>query len=265
MIVVYEASGDRVARLADAFLPHRLHVARDWREFERLAPSAVCSVVALEWLHEGEGPALLRRFGRRYPCHPVILVTRGCMDNARHLHHVMVEEVLWLADVERTLPAALRRIGATGPQQALASLLAGARHLPRSLREALGHACLAPRPVYSVADLAAAVHCDRTTLCLQWRKAVGPAAPLRLVDFLGLLLLVHASRRRLAGRKWQEVAGELDVHEHTLRRLSTRLVGSHARRSVDEDALQVTATLHAFVHGYLLPAAPAEDDAPTAA
>ena len=251
MIVFFEKDSPRLDRcLAEASFPV-CRTVRDWREFERLAPRAVCSVVRIEWLDEGEDVAQLNRFRRRFPSHPVVLATRGCMENARHLRSVVVDEVVWLADAGSTLAEAVQRARVCGSLHALAAMLGGAQHLPRSLRAALVHACLAHRPVYSVADLAAAVHCDRTTLCLQWRKAAGPETTLRLVDFLALVLLLHASRRKQGGRRTAEVAVELGVHEHTLRRLARRLVGDASSTS-EEEGKRVSARLDSFVRANLL-------------
>ncbi|HEX8695763.1 MAG TPA: hypothetical protein VF746_25330 [Longimicrobium sp.] len=251
MILVFEKDSPRLERyLAAGPLPERCLV-HDWREFERRAPQALCSVVRIEWLHEGEDVAQLRRFRRRFPCHPIVLATRGCMENARHLCSLMVEEVVWLANADTALADAVQRASACSSLHALGELLGEAQHLPRSLRTALMHACLAHRPVYSVAELAASVHCDRTTLCLQWRKTAGPGPSLRLVDFLGLVLLLHASRRRLAGRRTAEVAVELGVHEHTLRRLTKRLVHRAGYTPAEEGRL-ITARLHVFARTHLL-------------
>jgi AraC-like DNA-binding protein len=156
-----------------------------------------------------------------------------------------------MGNADTALVSAVQRASAGGSLHALAELLASAQHLPRSLRAALIHACLSPAPVYSVAELASSVHCDRTTLCLQWRKTVGPGACLRLVDFLGLVLLLHAARRRLAGHRTVEIASELGVHEHTLRRLGKRLVGD-TRCTPEEEGKRETARLDAFIRTHLL-------------
>jgi hypothetical protein len=71
------------------------------------------------------------------------------------------------------------------------------------------------------------------------------------VDFLGLVLLLHASRRRQAGRRAADVAFELGVHEHTLRRLVKRLVGD-VRCTPEEEGKRVTARLDAFIRTHLL-------------
>ncbi len=80
---------------------------------------------------------------------------------------------------------------------------------------------------------------------------------MRLVDFLALLLLLHASRRKQAGRRTADVAHELGVHEHTLRRLVKKLVGDQ-RCTPEEEGQRVTARLDAFIRTHLL----REDDAP---
>jgi AraC-like DNA-binding protein len=259
MIVVL----DRESQLAQRSLPctpvpplRRLFV-HDWGEFERAAPRAVCSVVVIEWLDGGADAESLRAFRLRHPLHPVVLVTQGCMENARHLHQLPVEEVVWLAEAATALPGAVQRAVTSGSRHALAAAVAGAAHLPRTLREALLHACTAARPVYSVAELAARVHCDRTTLCMQWRKAVGRSPPVRLVDFLAMILLVHATQLRLRGHKTPEIALELGVHEHTLRRLTRRLSGDAVRPSPRELQVKLTLAVEEFTALHLRAAAPA--------
>jgi hypothetical protein len=256
MIVVLEGSSQLLQRsLACAHLPPRRAV-QDWRELERAAPAALCSVVLIDWLDQGGDAESLRHFRLRVPAHPVVLVTRGCMDNARHLLNAPVDEVVWLAEVETVLAAAVHRAMTSGSRRGVAEAVARAAHLPRSLREALVHACTAPRPVYSVSELAGRVHCDRTTLCMQWRKAVGPSSPLRLVDFLALVMLVHATHLKLLGRKTPQIAVELGVHEHTLRRLTRRLAGGAARPSPEQMQVKLTAALEDFIHTCLRRASP---------
>ncbi|HEX8431738.1 MAG TPA: hypothetical protein VF625_10630, partial [Longimicrobium sp.] len=252
MILLFDGKSQLLERcLASTDLPARKAVS-DWGEMERAAPAALCSVILIERLHDEEERARLLRFQRRFPWHPVVLATGGTMDNARHLHHLAVEQVVWLSELADTLPAAVRWACGCGALHSFAASVAGARHLPRTLRDALVHACDTPKPVYSVAELASTVHCDRTTLCLQWRKAIGPAAPLRLVDFLGLVLLLHANRRKQGGGKTLNIAAELGVHEHTLRRLFQRHLGRSVDRSLDEEQRKLTALLGGFINEHLL-------------
>ena len=251
MIVLLEKDSTALQRTLAAH-PCTCRVAAGWRDLESLVPGALCTVVLLEWLDGGDGMEGLARLQRRFPCHPVVLVTRGSMENARHLRRAAVEEVVWLESVAATLWDAVTRAVASGARNGLATALAGARHLPRTLREALVHACVAGRPVYSVSDLAAQVHCDRTTLCLQWRKAVGSSTSLRLIDFLALVLLLHSVQLRLMGRKTPDVAAELGVHEHTLRRLTRRLAGEEARPTPEALQLLLTARLEDLIHRCIL-------------
>lgn len=256
MILVLDGKSQPIERcLAATDLPDR-KAASDWGEMERGAPAALCSVVLIEWLHDEEERARLQRFRRRFPWHPVVLATGGTMENARHLHQLAVEQVVWISELADTLPDAVRRACDSGTLHSFARSVADARHLPRTLREALAHACDTPKPVYSVADLASTVHCDRTTLCLQWRKATGPAAKLRLVDFLGLVLLLHANRRKQGGGKTQNIATDLGVHEHTLRRLFQRHLGRSTDRSLHEEQRKLTALLAGFIAEHLLRSTP---------
>jgi AraC-like DNA-binding protein len=164
----------------------------------------------------------------------------------------MVKEVVWVEEVGHGLAAALKRTMQAGDLGELAVVLGSAQHLPRTLREALVFACLASRPIYSVADLAASVHCNRTTLCLQWRKALGEECTLRLVDFLALILLTHSARRKSMGQKTPAIAADLGVHEHTLRRLSKRWGGSTSRPKSEHQQTAINGVFENVIRTHLL-------------
>lgn len=80
---------------------------RAWEEFESTAPRADCSVVLITWLPGASETESLATFKRHHPEHPVVLVTRGDITNARALAGMAVEDVVWLQAVERDLPAAV--------------------------------------------------------------------------------------------------------------------------------------------------------------
>lgn len=252
MIAFYGTRGPVLDRFLAAAGRMTFVVVHCWNELERLAPGACCSVVLIERLSDVGEVAGLLRFQRRFPAHPVVLATQGCIENARHLRGLMVKEVVWVEEAGHGLSAAVTRTMQAGDLGELAAVLGSAQHLPRTLRAALVFACVARRPVYSVADLAASVHCNRTTLCLQWRKTLGEECTLRLVDFLALILLTHSGRRRSMGQKTAAIAADLGVHEHTLRRLAKRWGGSTSRRKTEHQQTTITGVFEKFVHTHLL-------------
>jgi hypothetical protein len=146
---------------------------------------------------------------------------------------------------------------ADGPAGHLGRALASAPGLPGRLREALVAACAQPRPFLSVSGLAVAARCDRRTLWREWRRAVGPEAPLRLEDVLHWVILARALELKRAGRSWASVAQEVRVHPHTLGRFARRFTGRTLRQ------LEGTGTVaaHASLVQELLPALECRDAA----
>jgi hypothetical protein len=196
----------------------------DWESFERAAAASECSVVVIPWLDAKPETRRLAIFKARHPLHPVVLVTRGDIENARALKDLSVDEVVWLGEMERELADAVGRTCVLRQTRSLADALRGAAHLPARLREALASACEYERPLRTVEKLAASAGCDRRTLWHQWKQAVDGGA-LRLQDFLHWLLLLRAAGRKTAGRPWSEVAEDVGVHPDTLGRLARQLTG----------------------------------------
>lgn len=186
-----------------------------------------CSVVVLEWLPNSRELERLGNLKRRYPHHPVVLVTRLTPENARLLKDVSVEEVVWLREAEQQLAPAIRSICKRDFNylRCLVLPIQQAEHLPAPLRGALSYACENARPVRSVKQLASAVGYDRRTLWQQWAQTLGPALGLRLEDFLHWLLLLRATSLKTPGRSWAEVAEAVGVHPSTLWRQARQLTG----------------------------------------
>lgn len=229
MIALYCQDSVRLLALS------RLHLAtldvlpcQDWRFYERARALASCSVVLIDRLHVDP---LFERLAARQggAVHPTILVTDKDPENLRLIRSLTLEEVLWVEEVEHALVPAIRRACSAGHLQQVAQTIGGAAQLPRRLRTALVHACRSPACVRSVNDLAAAVKCDRSTLCRQWQRGRSPGTELRLEDFLDWLTILRAVGRRPPGRKWSAVAEELGVQERTLGRMARRLLGSGLR------------------------------------
>jgi hypothetical protein len=240
MIAVYCRDEARMQALT------RLHLATlevlpclDWRCYEQARARASCSVALIERLH---ADPLLERLASRPggAAHPTILVTDKDPENLRLIRGLILEDVIWAEEVKDALVPAIRRACNAGYLQQVAVVVDGNARLPQRLRAALVHACRSRAPVGSVGDLAAAVRCDRSTLCRQWQRGRGAGVELRLEDFLDWLIILRAVGRRTHGRKWSAVAEELGIQERTLGRIARRLLDS-SLRELNVDGYTVVA------------------------
>ncbi|HZG41597.1 MAG TPA: hypothetical protein VEY93_01460 [Longimicrobium sp.] len=228
-----------------------------WPAYERLAVVAECSVVCVPWLATDHDAFQLAAFKVRFPLHPVILVTRGDIGNARHVATLGVEQVVWLEEVESELHSAVGRTCMLTHARTLSTALRRAEHLSPCLREALSLTLDSPRALPTVSAVARAAACDRRTLWTQWR-ATPAATELRLQDFLGWVLLLRAVSAKTPGRSWADVAeDQLGVHPHTLGRLAQRLVGATLRELAGRQSL-VASRFEECVLGPLLSPPPAD-------
>jgi hypothetical protein len=226
LISLFYSSVTHLSRVLATFPETALVQSTDvWSHFAHGLPRSSCAVVVLPWLEDELFP-LLCELKLGHPSRPLVLVTSKDADNARHLRALPAEEVVWIRDVERDLWAAVRRATTRHALSDIALEVERMAHVPSTLRKALGIACRRDVPVRSVAELAAAVHCRRSTLWYHWRRAMGGAGAARLEDFLGWVLLVRAVGRKSPRQPWPTVATALGVHERTLARLARRLTGS---------------------------------------
>lgn len=256
MIAIYSVERANLARLKE-LVGGDASPVEGWREFERTAVRGACSVVAAEWLPANPVVPHLVAFKERYPRHPVVLVTRWNMENARELRHLVVEEVVWLREAGIELREAVGRVcaGRPNPVRCFATAFAEAEHLPVALRKALALTCRTEAPVRSVKQLATSVGCDRRTLSTQWSRAVGARSSLRLQDFLHWVLLIRARTRKSPGRSWRAVAEELGVHADTLARFARQLTGGTLGELAAANPAWLARSFEAQVVGPLMPGA----------
>jgi hypothetical protein len=227
MLALFSMDPRQVPRLRSALPSQRRVVAvGDWDQLQSVIPEATCSVIHVDQLASSAGLPKLCALKSRHPAHPVVLVTRWDLENARQLKDLTVEEVIWLPEVEQGLRGAVERACTRAPNYVycLALPFEEAEHLPPVLREALAHACRSERPVHSVNELAAAVGRNRRSLWHQWNRVVD-GAPLRLQDFLHWILLLRAVGRKTPERSWAAVAEELRMSPQTLWRYARDLTG----------------------------------------
>jgi AraC-like DNA-binding protein len=227
MFALYVSDSRFSERLCRALQASKAVPSADWPHFERAAESAECSVIVIGWLSVPEVDRLMA-FKSRHPLHPVVLVTRGDMQNARQLKAVQVEEVIWLEEMDHELSGAVSRTCTLSHHRSFCEAMSDADYLPGCLAPALARACSAEPPLRTVQKLATLVGCDRRTLWQHWR-AVTDGEELRLQDVLHWLLLLRATSQKTPGRSWATVADELGVHPQTLGRISQQLTGHSLR------------------------------------
>jgi hypothetical protein len=228
MLALYSTDERYVGRLRAALPPeHEVAWVNDWKEMAGNGSAYPCSVVHIEWLPGDPVVAGLGAFRARYPEHRIVLVTPWEAENARHLKHVAVDEIVWLREIAQQLAPAVKRVCAarSNPVRCLARPFAEAGHLPVALRAALAYACENDRPVCSVQRLATVVGVDRRTLWSQWNRVAGKSPGARLQDVIHWILLLRAVGHKTPDRSWAEVAAEIGVHPHTLGRFARRYTG----------------------------------------
>jgi hypothetical protein len=215
-------------RLADLLVPPLeifvLTPYADWGAFHRARKRAACSVLVIDRLESDDVFGRFAASSRQGRDGPTILVTARDPENVRRTASVCVDEIVWIEDIRRELPDAIRRVVRLDLVGEVAAAVQRAPGLPPRLREALLVACRADPAPRTVASLARAVGCDRTTLSRQWR-AGHASRRMRLQDFLDWLLLVRATEARLAGLKWEAAAERVGVHLRSLTRTVRRLTG----------------------------------------
>lgn len=223
MLAVYLAETRYGPRIQRAVSSSKADVSDEWPEFERAAQGAECSLVVFLWLGTPELHRL-SAFRARNPLHPVTLVSRGDMQNARQLKSVQVEEVVWLEEIDAELSSAVGRTCVLSHQRTFCETMSDADYLPGCLSRALALACGAESPLRTVQKLAKSAGCDRRVLWQQWKEAMD-GSPLRLQDVLHWFLLLRAAGLKTPSRPWSAVAEDLGVHAQTLGRLSRQLAG----------------------------------------
>jgi hypothetical protein len=213
---------------ASAGLRHELVVCGSWQAFEHAAARADAQLVVLEWLRTEELVERLFDRSARSPDLPMVLLTAQDPEAVRKLSRLVIDEIIWPHEVDRVGEALDRALGGALPNR-LARAIDGAESLPPRLRQALTYALRAQQPVLSVADVAAGAGCDRRTLWRQTQQISELIPGCRLQDLLDWIFLLRVAALKVPGRRWSTIAGQLDVHEHTIARIAKRLTGHTLR------------------------------------
>lgn len=172
----------------------------------------------------------LASFRHRFPFQPLVLVTRREAANVRRTRRILLDEIVWLGEVEERLLQAVGRSMANTFFGQLSRRFQGSKDLPPKLRGALVLACRCEEPVRSVTGLASALDCDRRTLWRQWKQVTSQA---HLKDLLAWMQLIQAVGERAQGHSVRGVARTLGLSAKSLGPLSKRLTGRTFAELVD--------------------------------
>ena len=231
---------ERIRDLADA---EQVAVTDDWGWFTARAGAASCLIVVQRWL-AAEVIECLGALRRQLPLHPIVLATSKDADNARAVHRVAIEEVVWLHEIDATLWPAVQRASQRAFRHALAASIRATGGMSPVLRDALAVACTRELPFRSLGELASGIARSRGTIWYHWHRAfAGKVESPRAEDMVDWLILVHAVARKTNRRGWPDVACEIHVHEDTLLRIAKRLLGINMR---DLAALDERAVMERF-------------------
>ena len=173
--------------------PHRLVVAGDWSELERLVRRTAVDVVVLDPCADGSsgGVAEVLGFLSRHPSVPVVTYVtltpaslRAVVELARHgLQRVVLHR---FDDAPARFRELLSPPGDVLTEELLTALAPSLRRLPPALDGAVKRMFRRPDLVWTAQDLAAAAGMPRRTLYRQL-EAAGFASPRRLVQAARLL------------------------------------------------------------------------------
>jgi hypothetical protein len=248
MLALYCADRVRLQRMLDVLSASDCTAAyNSWPAFESAALTSECAIAVVSWLSTDDAVSRIAALRFRSPLLPLVVVTAKDADNVRLLSRLVVEEIVWQHEAERTLSLAVRSARSHAMGRRITESIAAADHLPVQLRTGLIHVLRSLTPVRSISEVASAVGCHRRTLWYQWRLVVRGEPPLRLEDFLDWVLLLRAVSRKQASRGWSEAAGAAGIHEHTLARLARQHTGLRLRHLAAVQPQRLADAFHSQV------------------
>lgn len=234
MLVVYSEDAELARRLADRIRrPEATEIVGEWVQLRRLVSDATC-VVAARPVPEPDFFARLQALKDREPGVPLVVIVGRDPDTLRRLKDVVVEEVVWVEEVEDDLLPALRRADSERRFHAVEERLRSATHLSPTLVAALVRAVRRRPPLTSVGTLAAEVERDRRTIWHHWQEGFRGDAELTPKGFLDWILLLRACSIKTDDNSWRTVADDLGVHTRTIRRVAERRIDASLDRVASE-------------------------------
>lgn len=250
MIAIYCPEERQVRRLCSALSGISVQRSETWTVFVETVAVSACALVMADWLAGNPAVQRLEALRVQYPNKPLVLVTRKDADNARLLHRVEIDALVWTEEIEEVLGSAIDRACQTSIFQDIARRIENATHLSGKLRSGLTYLFRSTDPIRTVEDLAVEMGCDRRTLWRLWANTTRAHESLRLQDVIDWNLLLHACLRRRQTSSWVGIAAEFCIHEHTLARSAKRLTGMSLR---DVAAVGPKQILEIFHNRMLLP------------
>lgn len=169
-----------------------------------------------------------------------IVVTRVTYDNLRSLRDVRGDRlhVVWIEEVEETLPKVLETVAPDNPLRAWGIRLLNARSPSLSIARAVRLVCgISPGPpappASSVIELVKRARIDPKELSYRWRAEMPLGCTLKQLLSWGVLR--WAIRHRNDGT-WKEVARAAGIDQQTLRRYSLTLARCSLADAADDPA-----------------------------
>jgi len=228
---------ERITRLLGSRFD--LILAKSWDELEQRTVEATCTLIAIDRFDNWIQRERLHVFRERHHVRPLIVVTQGDAYNIRHLQNIPVNATIFLSELDKKLPEAIRYHCSADFLKRLAESFKKEARLPATLREALVYLLASDRPPRSVGELAGIIGCDPTTLNRQVRRVLDPDTSLTMKDVIDWVLLLQAVLRKGPKDSWVVIAAAFGIHAHTLSRISKRLVDRPIGRvrATDQEAL----------------------------
>ncbi len=156
---------------------------------------------------------------------PVLLLTSAAPDNIRVLPGLSVDDLAWTLEGEEEALARGMRLGRVLLRTRLGESLVRSEGLCTCVRSAVKRVFLDPDSISTVQELARACFVCPRTLERRWNASRPRGCWLTLKALVDWVLLLRARELGQQGLSRRKIAKALDIHTHTLRRISFRLTG----------------------------------------
>jgi len=194
------------------------------QEFQRSVGRCRCAVAVVPDLCCQETSDWITSLAGLSPAISWILVTRF---NRRNVHKCLKlsfpVEVVWLADLRRTLPEAVRDALEAPSVVRLCEIIERAEGLHPELRAGLLRACRFARPPRTIQGLCRAIDIPERRFRYLWKLTANPCvSPKGFADWLVLCTAVSTFEQN---HSWTKVAQALGIKKGTLYRICSRMTG----------------------------------------